>query len=625
VCGLAGVYGMTGPLPPGLREAGPAMTDRLAHRGPDARGLVTDDRAVLGHRRLSIIDLSRGAQPMTSADGACHIVFNGEVYNHRLLRPELEARGCRFQTSSDTEVILAAYQAWGAACVDRLEGMFAFAIYNQRDRSLFAARDRLGKKPFYYAVLGGVFHFASEIKAMAASPLWDGALDPAAFESYLSLGYCIAPQTIYRHVRLLEPGHVLSIRDGDLTTRQYWDVTEFDTDRRNTPELDAELQDLVRARVAERLESEVPLGAFLSGGIDSGLIVSYMTDLMQDPVETTSVGFGDADHNELDAASITARHCKTRHHAEVAEPRLDDVLDPLVRAFDQPFADSSAIPTYYVSAMARRHVTVALSGDGGDEVFGGYDFRYVPHAVEERIRRAWLGTPLRLASRALRHVWPRTRRLPRPLRLATIFDNLAVDAATAYYYDLCFLKPARTRRLLGRRGGDRESPVFEAVTAAYRRCPSSSVLQRAQYADLKIYLPNDVLVKVDRMSMQHSLEVRCPLLDRRIVEFGFRIPTERKLPRLRPKFLLKRLAERRLPPELLTLPKHGFTAPVGAWITGYADRFTDEVLGADARVRDWIDTRQVRRAFNAHRSGAEDQSYLLWAVWMLERWARGRG
>jgi asparagine synthase (glutamine-hydrolysing) len=505
--------------------------------------------------------------------------------------------------------------------------MFAFAIYDPRARTLFAARDRLGKKPFFFAVFGGALHFASEIKAIAASPLWDGAIDTGALESYLSLGYVIAPRTIYTHVRALEPAHTLLARDGRIDTRRYWDVCDFDTDPRAPEALDAELDALLRDRVAERLESEVPLGAFLSGGIDSGLVVSYMTGLMSQPVETTSVGFGHADHNELNAAALTARHCATSHHAEIAEPRLEDVLGPIVDAFDQPFADSSAIPTYYVSAMARRHVTVALSGDGGDEVFGGYDFRYVPHAVEDRIRQGPLGGAASAAAGVLRRWWPRSPRLPKPLRLGTIFENLSVDAATAYYYDLCFLKPARTRRVLGRPPArdDRESEVYAAVTAPYLTCPSTSAVQRAQYADLKIYLPNDVLVKVDRMSMQHALEIRCPLLDRRVVEFGFRLPTATKMPGLASKHLLRRLAGRRLPPALLSLPKHGFTAPVGAWIGGdYAQAFSDEVFGSEARVAAWLDTRVVKTAFDDHRAGRADHSYLLWAAWVLERWARTR-
>jgi asparagine synthase (glutamine-hydrolysing) len=627
VCGIAGLFGVSGAIAPEVARAGDAMTDAIAHRGPDGRGVRADARAVLGHRRLSIIDVSLGAQPMSTADGRLHIVFNGEVYNHRQLREGLEARGHVFRTHSDTEVILVAYREYGAACVPMLEGMFAFAIYDEPAGMLFAARDRLGKKPFYYAVLGGVLHFASEIKAIAASPLWDGTIDGEALESYLSLGYVVAPRTMYRRVRMLAPAHTLEVRNGAIREREYWDVTDFDSDRRSESAIDEDLSDLLRARVRERLESEVPLGAFLSGGIDSGLVVSYMAELTTSPVETTAVGFGDARHNELDAAGQTAAHCGTHHHAEVAEPRLDEVLEPIVAAFDQPFADSSAIPTYYVSAMARRHVTVALSGDGGDEVFGGYDFRYVPHAVEDRIRRGAFGGAARLAARAARGLWPRSPRLPRPLRLGTILDNLSVDAATAYYYDLCFLKPARTRALLGRPSPapDRESELYESVTAPYRRCPSTSALQRAQYADLKVYLPNDPLVKVDRMSMQHGLEVRCPLLDRRVVEFGFRIPTERKMPRLRAKHLLKQLAARRLPPQLLTLPKHGFTAPVGAWLTGpYAAAFRADVLGADSYVGGVIDRALVARAFDEHAAGRADHAYLLWAAWVLERWGRAQ-
>lgn len=625
MCGIAGVYALSGPLPPAAREAGTAITDTLAHRGPDARGLFVNERVVLGHRRLSIIDVSLGGQPMATPDDALVIVFNGEIYNHRQLREVLESRGHRFRTRSDTEVILEAYREYGPACVDRLEGMFAFAIYDERQQSLFVARDRLGKKPLYYAVLDGVLHFGSEIKAIAASPLWNPAIDPAGLEGYLSLGYFVAPRTVYAHVRMLEPACVLHARDGRIETRSYWDVTEFDSDPRAGAQLEDELDDLLRARVAERLESEVPLGAFLSGGIDSGLVVSYMSESMANPVETTAVGFGHAEHNELDAAGSTARHCGTRHHSEIAEPRLEEVLGPIVDAFDQPFADSSAIPAYYVSAMARRHVTVALSGDGGDEVFGGYDFRYVPHAFEDRLRRSALGAPAQRVAGRLRHWWPRSRRLPKPLRLATILDNLSVDAATAYYYDLCFLKPRHTREILGLAAAadDRDSEVYAAVTAPYLRCPSRSPVQRAQYADLKVYLPNDVLVKVDRMSMQHGLEVRCPLLDRRIVEFGFRIATESKMPGLQPKYLLKQLARRRLPAALLALPKHGFTAPVGDWITrDYADMYVAEVLAPTAFVSGLLDTARVRAAFDAHRAGRADNSYLLWAVWVLERWMR---
>jgi len=625
MCGICGLFGVSGDIHPEVRAALPAMAAAIGHRGPDGQGVFEDARAALGHRRLAIIDVAGGHQPMANEDESRWIVFNGEVYNHKAIRAELEARGHRFRTSSDTEVVLHAVQEYGTDAVSRLEGMFAFVVYDPAGREIIAARDRLGKKPFFYAVFGGVFHFASEIKAIARSPLWDGAMAAGDLEGYLALGYFLAPRTIYRHVRVLEPGQWLRVRDGRIETRQYWDVTAFDGDRRPAGEIEAELDGLLEDVVGERLESEVPLGAFLSGGIDSGLVVSYMSDALAQPANTVTVGFGDAAHNELDAAGLTAGRYGTRHHTAVIDPVIDTVLDPIVRAFDQPMADSSAIPTYYVSAMARQYVTVALSGDGGDEVFGGYDFRYTPHALEARVRPFLPGAAGRGLMRALGRVWPSSSRLPKALRLSTIFQNLGEDPATAYFLDLCFAKPRRVGPLLGLAPGRRpfDTAVYADVTDAYKRCPSPSALQRAQYADVKIYLPNDVLVKVDRMSMQHGLEIRCPLLDRRVVEFGFRVPTATKLPGLQPKHLLRRIASRRLPAPLLTLGKHGFTAPVGAWLRGAAGvRFEDDCLGAASFVGGLMDQAAIRRLFREHAAGVSDQSHLLWATWMLERWGR---
>jgi asparagine synthase (glutamine-hydrolysing) len=346
-----------------------------------------------------------------------------------------------------------------------------------------------------------------------------------------------------------------------------------------------------------------------------------MAEALGSDVITTSVGFGGSAHNELDAAGLTARHFHTRHYAELIEPRLDDVLDRIVAAFDEPFADSSAVPTYFVSGMARHHVTVALSGDGGDETFGGYSFRYLPHAVEGYARA--LGGPTRRAIGALGAMWPRDRRLPQIFRIGTLLENVARDPAAAYYFDLCFLKPNAARALIGRPpvADLSQTHAYEAVTEPYRRCPSTSALQRAMYADLKVYLPNDVLVKVDRMSMLHGLEVRCPLLDHRIVEFGFATPIGVKMPGLRSKYLLRSLAAQRLPGELSRLPKHGFSAPVGEWMArSYAERFRADVLSAGSLTSTLLDLDLVRQLFDQHRAGSRDHGYSLWAIWMLERW-----
>lgn len=622
MCGICGVFALNGPLQADVRSSVAMMNAALAHRGPDGDGFFEAEDVVLGHRRLAIIDRAGGHQPMSNEDGSCWIVFNGEIYNHRELRPLLESKGHRFRTESDTEAILHAYEEFGPECVERLEGMFAFAIYDRRRRELFAARDRLGKKPLFYAVLDGVLHFSSELPALACSPRWKGELDLTALEEYLSLGYFVAPSTIYRGVQKLLPAHWLRVANGRLHVREYWDVHEFDTDHRPDDRVIEELDLTLRQAVHERLESEVPLGAFLSGGIDSGLVVSYMAEALGDRLVTTSVGFGDPDHNELTAAGVVARHVGSRHHPVVIEPRLEEAIGPVLDHLGEPLADSSAVPTWYVSQAARRHVTVALSGDGGDETFAGYDFRYVPHAMEAAVRQ-WLPVAFAPAVARLGARWPRWRRLPRMFRAGTILENLARDPASAYYADLAFLKPGEARSLMGLAADRRADAtrVYEAITEPYRRCPSSDPVQRAEYADLKGYLPNDPLVKVDRMSMAHSLEVRSPLLDRRVVELAFRIPASRKQVGRQGKVLLRALARQRLPAGLSTLPKRGFTVPIGSWMAGVnAPMFREEVLGRNSAIAAHLDARELSRRFASHCAGQTDQSYPLWAAWVLERW-----
>jgi asparagine synthase (glutamine-hydrolysing) len=418
------------------------------------------------------------------------------------------------------------------------------------------------------------------------------------------------------------PGHWLHVSGGRVETRQYWDVSEFDTDHRPDESLLQEIDTTLRRAVHDRLESEVPLGAFLSGGIDSGLIVSYMAEALGDRLVTTTVGFGDRKHNELEAAALVASHFGARHYSDLVEPNLGECLGPVVAGLGEPMADSSAIPTWYVSRAARRHVTVALSGDGGDETFAGYDFRYVPHAIEARARRL-MPRALGPMARWLGARWPRSPHLPRPLRAGTVLENLGRDPAAAYYADLAFLKPADTKRLMGLAPDRRpeSSPVYAAATDPYRRCPSRDALQKAEYADLKVYMPNDPLVKVDRMSMAHGLEVRSPFLDRRVVELAFKIPANRKQVGREGKMLLRRLARQRLPGALWQLPKRGFTVPIGSWIAGpFAAQFRDDVLGPSAHVATLIDRHEVERALRAQTAGDERHAYALWAVWSLERW-----
>ena len=621
MCGICGVVALDGELHPDLRSSIGPMAATLHHRGPDGQGVFSDAFAALGHRRLAIIDRAGGHQPMFNEDGSCWVVFNGEIYNHRSLRSRLIGLGHTFKTSSDTETILHAYEEYGADCVPMFEGMFAFAVYDSRRRELLLARDRLGKKPLFYAELDGALHFASEIKALRASPAWDSTLDLSELEGYLSLGYFIAPGTVYRSVRKLLPGHWLRVRNGHIEVRKYWDIERFDDHPGRGPALENEIEELLRTAVSDRLESEVPLGAFLSGGIDSGLVVSFMAETLGRGVTTTTVGFGEAAHNELDAAAVTAGRFETQHHVEIVEPRLDDVLDRIVDGFDEPFADVSAVPTFHVAGMAKRHVTVVLSGDGGDEAFSGYSFRYAPHAIESVARSMLPGAPGRAAAAWLGARWP--RRVPRVLRWGTQLENIARDPAAAYFSDLCAVKPHIARQLLGLPAlrDPRTSGVYDAVTEPYRRCTSTSAVQRAQYADLKIYLANDVLVKVDRMTMQHSIEVRCPLLDHRLIELAFRIPTSVKMPQQRAKHLLRQLARKRLPPELATMPKRGFSAPIAEWIAGpCASMFQHDVCRPGAGVASLVDTSYVRRLFDEHRTGRANHGQALWTVWMLARW-----
>lgn len=620
MCGIACVFGTSSRRQISALDVR-RMGGNLRHRGPDGEGLFSDGWAFLAHRRLAVIDVAGGKQPISNEDGRVQVVFNGEIWNYRSLKARLESRGHRFSTDADTEVLAHGWEEFGEDLPNLLDGMFAFVVYDTVTRVVFAARDRLGEKPLFYAELGGALHLASEIKAFFESPCWTGDLDVGVLEEYLTLGYIMAPGTAYRSVYKLLPGHWLRYRNHHLELRQYWDIREFDTDHRREETVLDDVQAHVRVAVSKRLASDVPLDALLSGGIDSGVVVSYMAETMAEPV-TTSVGFPEAGFNELQPAQETASWLGTRHYSHIVSPTVDEVFDRIVSAFDEPFADSSAVPTHYVCQAAREHVTVALSGDGGDETFGGYDFRYIPHALEQSVRRVMRGAASRRVVRGLANVWPQARQMPRFLRWATLLDNVARDAAEAYYFDLCFMKPAVARRLLGQNSvALHQTAAFEAVTAPYRRCPSPDVVQKAQYADVKGYLANDILTKVDRMSMANGLEVRCPLLDHQLVELAFRLPIRRKMPRLRGKHLLRQLAARRLTQDVARRPKRGFTAPVSAWLAGpLAEAWRAEVLAPNAAISSLVDRAEVRRLFEEHRGGRRDHGYALWALWVFERW-----
>jgi asparagine synthase (glutamine-hydrolysing) len=625
MCGIAARFSAEGGLGPADVGAVEAMTEALRHRGPDAGGLL--DRAplgVLGHRRLAIIDLAQGQQPMATADGQVWITYNGEIYNYRELRAELRARGHAFRTSSDTEAILAAYREWGDRCPERLVGMFAFALLDLPRRRLFLARDHLGKKPLYLRHRGGVTDVASELSALRLAADWDGTLDPLALAFYLRLGYVPSPWTAYRDVVKLRPGESCVVDAAGCRRWRYWDlaavVPERPLDERAAAEaVEPVLEEALRAR----LVSEVPLGAFLSGGIDSGLVVVLMARHLGPGVKTVTVGFA-GEPGEVPAARAVARHHRTDHAEYTVVPEIRSLLGRFLRHFGEPFADSSALPTWHVAREARRRVTVALTGDGGDESFGGYDFRFLPHRRDARLRRLVPGAPGRRLCGLLARAWPGRHDLPRALRLGTLFRNLALDEDAAFYHDLCVTPPAVADALapdLAARGPDVEAHVRAVYRAGHRGDP----LQAIMSADARFYLPEDVLVKVDRMSMAHGLEVRSPLLDRRVVELALAIPAAVRMAGGVPKAVLRRVARAHVPPEVLALPKRGFHIPLARWLREDLRRpFEEEVLAGPGAAAAGIDQAALAGLWRRHQAGSHDHGATLWGVWALLAWLAGQ-
>lgn len=623
MCGIAGYVDFDGHALDAAAVRVKRMTDALVHRGPDAEGFFVDGHAAIGHRRLSIIDVDGGQQPMAAAGGSVQIVFNGEIYNFQSLRDELGSAGHLFATRSDTEVILQAYLAWGDACVARLNGMFAFAIWDARHRRLFLARDRVGKKPLYCHRQGSRFAFASELKALRAGGLCPSDVDPEALDCYFTFGYVPAPRTIYRGVSKLQAARHVSVDAGGEREKRYWTLGCAAPRSVGLDEAVDELESLLDEAVRCRLISEVPLGAFLSGGIDSSLVTATMSRISSGPVSTHSIGFDESGFSELGTARATADFLGCDHREYTVRPAAAEVLPRIAYHFDEPLADPSAIPTWYVCEMARRSVTVALSGDGGDEAFAGYTFRYLPHAMESRLRQR-IPVPLRsVLFGPLGRSWPASTRLPRPLRLKTILENLAVGDVEAFYRDLAWLRDDARRAVYA--DGFMESlkgfTPRETVYPLYRDNDAPDALARAQYADIHFYMTDDVLTKVDRMSMAHSLEVRSPLLDYRILEFAARLPSAIKMDRRQGKLPLRELTRRRLPAGLLALPKRGFSIPAARWLREQL-RPMAEALLFDARRAslDALDRARLRAMWREHVDGSRDHSVFVWAVMMLALW-----
>lgn len=599
------------------------MTDRLSHRGPDGSGLFVDGSVGLGHRRLAIIDVATGQQPLFNEDGSVVVVFNGEIYNYQELVPELEALGHTFHTRSDTEVIVHAWEAWGKRCVDRFRGMFAFALWDRNTRQLFLARDRLGVKPLYYATTeDGFLLVASELKAITIHPRFARRIDPMAVEDYFAYGYVPEPRTIYISAHKLPPAHTATISLGQTTVvaEEYWDPP-FDRELSLSPE---EARHELLARLTEsvklRMISEVPLGAFLSGGVDSSTVVALMAGLSTEPVNTCAIGFDRAEYDETEYAQRVATQYATRHRMQRVAADDFSLIDKLGGIYDEPYADSSALPTYRVCELARKEVTVALSGDGGDESFGGYR-RYRFHMMEERVRSRMphaLRGPLFGALGAL---YPKADWAPRVLRAKSTFQALALDSVAAYFHTVSIVRDDLREQLFSS-ALKRDLSGYNAVDVMRRhaeRAPVDHPLKLAQYLDMKTYLPGDINTKVDRASMVHSLETREPLMDHPLVEWLSRLPVQFKVQGNEGKVLLKQTMENHLPHDVLYRQKMGFSVPLASWFRGPLAARIEGALSTGRLVESGLfDSTTLKRMASDHIGGRRDYSAPIWCLLMFD-------
>ncbi|HXG05456.1 MAG TPA: asparagine synthase (glutamine-hydrolyzing) [Candidatus Binatia bacterium] len=625
MCGIAGVA-YADPRHPVGRDLLRRMTDVMRHRGPDADGFHLGAGVGFGHRRLSIVDVAGGDQPIYGEDRRTVVVLNGEIYNFRDLREELIARGHVFATRTDTEVIVHAYEEYGPACVERLAGMFAFALWDDARRRLLLARDRLGKKPLYYhAREGDRLLFASELKALLEDPSVKRAPDLLALADYFAFGAVAGPRTAVEGVAQVPPAHYLVWEGGRARLTEYWQVPLAAPAPRPEADTLAAFDEALCQAVRARLISDVPLGAFLSGGVDSSAVVEAMARLSDRPVVTTAVGFAEQRYSELPYARLVARALGTDHREVLVEPRAAEILPRLAWHLDEPFADSSALPTYYVARAARERVTVALSGDGGDEVFAGYQRRYGLNRWERRAR-GWLPAGFRrTVIGALGRHYPKADWLPRPLRARYVLQNLAVSFERAYFNDLCLFRDDERARLLAsdfQRAVAGHDP-FDVVRVHFDRTRGLDPLARLLYVDLKTWLPNDILVKVDRMSMANSLEVRSPFLDHRLVEFAATVPSDLKYRGRTSKYLVKRHLEHRVPAAAVHRPKQGFEIPVSEWLRGPLRGLAEDLLlSPRALGRGYVRPEAVRGLWRRHLARVGDHGAQLWALVMLELWHR---
>lgn len=601
------------------------MNEVQFHRGPDAGGIEVRPGVGLAHRRLSIIDLASGAQPLSSADGKAVVTYNGEIYNFLELRRELEKLGYRFRTRCDTEVIVYAWQAWGECCVEKFRGMFAFALWDQDRQELFLARDRLGIKPLYYAQLpGGWFAFGSELKALQQHPSLPREIDLKALEEYFSYGYIPDPRTIYQGVQKLAPGHKLVVSRGrPLVQEAYWDVAFAPDASLDETSAGEELIKRLKEAIDIRLIADVPLGAFLSGGVDSSAVVALMAQLRKEPVNACSISFGDPAYNEVDFAREVALRYRAKHRIQEVDPDDFSLIDRLASLYDEPYADSSALPTYRVCELARKEVTVALSGDGGDENLAGYR-RYRWHVYEERMRSLLPSAIRRPLFGLLGRTYPKLDWAPKFLRAKSTFEALARDSIEGYFHSVSVMGDG-TRQRLYSRNFKRQLEGYHAAEVLRRHGENApdDPLSRVQYLDLKTYLPGDILTKVDRASMAHSLEVRVPILDHPLVEWMATLPSNFKLRGREGKYLFKKALEPHLPESVLYRPKMGFAVPLAAWFRGpLKDKVTASLLGEQMLDSGFFEPAFLRQIVEQHQAGLRDYSSPIWSLLMLESFMR---
>lgn len=627
MCGIAGIFDLTG-----LRDLDRDVLHRMNqvqfHRGPDEGGTYVNPGVALAHRRLSIIDLSSGQQPMHSVDGNLTVVFNGEIYNFPDLTVELKQLGHSFRTHCDTEVILYAWQEWGERCVEKFRGMFAFAVYDQRQQTLFIARDRLGIKPLYYAILpDGQFIFGSELKVLREHPGLPRGLNVRAVEDYFAYGYIPEPDTIYEGVKKLAPGHTLTLVRGKAVPEphEYWDVPFKPVAVGSEQAVQEELVERIREAVKIRMVAEVPLGAFLSGGVDSSAVVALMAQLNADPVNTCAIGFDVKQYNETEFARMVAERYHTNHREQTVVSDDFDLLDTLAALYDEPYADSSAIPTYRVCQLAKQQVTVALSGDGGDENFAGYR-RHRWHMNEEKLRATFPPGLRRNLFGPLGKIYPKMDWAPRFLRAKSTLQSLARDAISAYMHTVsittdeqrwAMFSPQMKSRLQGYR-------AIELFKRHAERAPTDHPLSLIQYLDLKTYLAGDILTKVDRASMAHALEVRVPLIDHKVVEWVSGLPPELKLRGQEGKYIFKKSMEPHLPNDVLYRDKMGFGVPLAKWFRGpLKARLRSSIVEGGLAETGIFDQNYLAQLVDQHVSGMRDHSAVLWALLMFEATTRG--